>query len=106
MRPPKLSAATPNTGSHSKCVSPLNKDQAGKIFHTYSSYARGLDMLIGAYNWLDLTPRGRDEAGLKHGMAWVRHHDQYDDAYRVDPKVEYRQPAKAADPAGGCCEHH
>jgi len=82
------------------------KDQAGNIFHTYSSYARGLDILIGAYNWLDLTPRGRDEAGLKHGMAWVRHHDKYDEAYRVDAKAEYRQPAKAADPAGGCCEHH
>ena len=82
------------------------KDQAGNIFHTYSSYARGLDILIGAYNWLDLTPRGRDEAGLKHGMAWVRHHDKYHEAYRVDAKAEYRQPAKAADPAGGCCEHH
>ena len=53
------------------------KDGAGNIFHTYSSYARGLDILIGAYNWLDLTPKGRDEEGLKHGMAWVRHHDKY-----------------------------
>src|SRR6266568_9020412 len=40
------------------------KDAAGNIFHTYSSYARGLDILIGAYNWLDLTPKGRDEEGL------------------------------------------
>jgi predicted dithiol-disulfide oxidoreductase (DUF899 family) len=53
------------------------KDAAGNIFHTYSTYARGLDILIGAYNVLDLTPKGRDEAGLKHGMAWVRHHDRY-----------------------------
>ena len=71
------------------------KDGAGNIFHTYSSYARGLDILIGAYNWLDLTPKGRDEAGLKHGMAWVRHHDKYDEGYKVDAKAEYVQPAKA-----------
>ncbi|PYT42618.1 MAG: DUF899 domain-containing protein, partial [Acidobacteria bacterium] len=48
------------------------KGSAGNIFHTYSSYARGLDILIGAYNWLDITPKGRDEEGLKHTMAWVR----------------------------------
>jgi len=53
------------------------RDAAGAIFHTYSSYARGLDILIGAYNFLDLVPKGRDEAGLQHGMAWVRHHDRY-----------------------------
>ncbi len=70
------------------------KDQAGKIFHTYSSYARGLDMLIGAYNWLDLAPKGRDEDGLAHTMAWVRHHDKYGEGYRVDAKAEYVQPAK------------
>ncbi len=55
------------------------KDQAGNVFHTYSSYGRGLDILIGAYNWLDLMPKGRDEEGLPHGMAWVRHHDKYVD---------------------------
>ena len=70
------------------------KDGAGNIFHTYSSYARGLDILIGAYNWLDLTPKGRDEAGLKHGMAWVRHHDKYGENYEVDSKAVYLQPAK------------
>jgi len=70
------------------------KDGAGNIFHTYSSYARGLDILIGAYNWLDLTPKGRDEAGLKHGMAWVRHHDKYGENYEVDSKAVYVQPAK------------
>ncbi len=77
------------------------KDATGNIFHTYSSYARGLDILIGAYNWLDLTPKGRDEEGLKHGMAWVRHHDKYDAAYRVDANAEYVEPAKTAD--AGCC---
>lgn len=54
------------------------KDGAGAVFHTYSTYGRGLDILIGAYNWLDLAPKGRDEDGLAYGMAWVRHHDRYD----------------------------
>jgi len=60
-------------------ISVFYKDDTGAVFHTYSSYARGLDMLIGAYNFLDLVPKGRDEAGLPHGMAWVRHHDRYED---------------------------
>ena len=53
------------------------KDGSGEVYHTYSTYARGLDGLIGAYNWLDLAPKGRDEEGLQYGMAWVRHHDKY-----------------------------
>ena len=57
------------------------RDQAGEIFHTYSTYARGLDILLPAYNFLDLTPKGRDEAEMKpHAMAWVRHHDRYENA--------------------------
>ncbi len=54
------------------------KDADGTIFHTYSAYARGLDILIGTYNYLDLVPKGRDEAELPWTMAWVRHHDRYD----------------------------
>ncbi len=54
------------------------KDATGDIFHTYSAYARGLDILVGAYNYLDLAPKGRDEAGQPYTMAWVRHHDRYD----------------------------
>jgi predicted dithiol-disulfide oxidoreductase (DUF899 family) len=61
------------------------KDEAGNVFHTYSTYSRGLDMLIGAYHWLDMAPKGRDEEGLPHGMAWVRHHDKYADSPLVDP---------------------
>ena len=53
------------------------KDGSGDIFHTYSAYGRGLDMLVGAYNYLDLVPKGRDEVGLDYTMAWVRHHDRY-----------------------------
>lgn len=51
----------------------------GTIFHTYSCYARGLDILNGAYHYMDLAPKGRDEAELPFTMAWVRRHDQYAD---------------------------
>jgi predicted dithiol-disulfide oxidoreductase (DUF899 family) len=51
--------------------------EGSEVFHTYSTYARGLDMLLGTYNYLDLTPLGRHEEGLSHPMAWVRHHDRY-----------------------------
>jgi predicted dithiol-disulfide oxidoreductase (DUF899 family) len=60
-------------------ISVFYKNESGDIFHTYSAYARGLDMLVGAYNYLDLVPKGRDEAELPWTMAWVRHHDRYDD---------------------------
>jgi predicted dithiol-disulfide oxidoreductase (DUF899 family) len=60
-------------------VSVFYKDATGAVFHTYSAYARGLDMLVGAYNYLDLAPKGRDEASLPWTMAWVRHHDRYGD---------------------------
>ncbi len=60
-------------------TSAFYKDGTGDIFHTYSSYARGLDMLVGAYNYLDLVPKGRDEEELPWTMAWVRHHDRYGD---------------------------
>jgi predicted dithiol-disulfide oxidoreductase (DUF899 family) len=63
------------------------KDAAGQIFHTYSCYARGLDILIGAYNWLDLAPKGRDEADLPWTMAWVRHHDRYEDDNPSQPSA-------------------
>jgi predicted dithiol-disulfide oxidoreductase (DUF899 family) len=60
-------------------ISVFYKDGTGDIFHTYSSYARGLDMLVGAYNYLDLVSKGRDEAELPWTMAWLRHHDKYGD---------------------------
>lgn len=60
-------------------ISVFYKDETGTIFHTYSCYARGLDMLNGAYHFLDLVPKGRDEANLPYSMGWVRRHDQYDD---------------------------
>jgi predicted dithiol-disulfide oxidoreductase (DUF899 family) len=62
------------------------------IFHTYSSYGRGLDILLGVYNFLDLAPKGRDEDGLKFPMAWVRHHDKYGQGYEVDAAQLYKHP--------------
>ncbi|MFN0303149.1 MAG: DUF899 domain-containing protein [Burkholderiales bacterium] len=58
-------------------ISVFYKDDEGNMFHTYSCYARGLDMLNAAYHYLDLVPKGRDEAALSYPMAWVRLHDQY-----------------------------
>jgi len=56
------------------------KDADGVIYHTYSSYGRGGDILIGAHNFLDLTPKGRNETGT---MDWVLHHDKYEDAAKA-----------------------
>lgn len=73
-------------------ISVFNKNENGGVYHTYSSYTRGLDILMGTYNYLDLVPKGRDEDALAFAMAWVRHHDRYGDACIVDPKVEYVPP--------------
>ncbi|MDE1166630.1 MAG: thioredoxin family protein [Pseudomonas sp.] len=66
-------------------LSVFYKNPAGEIFHTYSAYARGLDILVGTYNYLDLTPKGRNEEQI---MDWVKLHDQYEGAA-----------------TGGCCHH-
>jgi predicted dithiol-disulfide oxidoreductase (DUF899 family) len=69
-------------------LSTFIKTDNGQVLHTYSSYARGLDILVGAYNFLDFAPKGRDEGALPWSMAWVRRHDEYETA----------PPPKA-----GCC---
>jgi predicted dithiol-disulfide oxidoreductase (DUF899 family) len=58
-------------------VSVFYRDAEGSIFHTYSCYGRGLDMLNLTYHYLDLVPKGRDEAGREFAQYWVRHHDRY-----------------------------
>ena len=63
-------------GEEQPGISAFYKDESGEIFHTYSSYGRGGDLLIGTYNYLDLAPLGRQEA-KGQGMDWVRHHDKY-----------------------------
>jgi predicted dithiol-disulfide oxidoreductase (DUF899 family) len=61
-------------------LSAFYRDESGEVFHTYSAYARGLDHLVGTYNYLDLAPKGRDEDKLPWTMAWVRRHDEYDNS--------------------------
>jgi predicted dithiol-disulfide oxidoreductase (DUF899 family) len=70
-------------------------ERDGEIFHTYSSYARGLDILLPTYNWLDMTPKGRDEDALPWPMAWVRHHDRYGDPKALDAIMLIAQSGKA-----------
>jgi len=77
-------------------ISVFYKDDAGDVFHTYSTYRRGVEVMMGTYNLLDLTPKGRDEDNLRYGMEWVRHHDRYEPA-----------PAMKAAPASGSrCDAH
>ena len=59
-------------------LSVFYKNTDGAVFHTYSCYGRGLDMLNSAYHHLDVLPKGRDEAGLSYTQAWVKHHDKYE----------------------------
>src|SRR4030095_12326889 len=59
-------------------ISVFYKDETGAIFHTYSCYLRGIDMVNGAYQFLDLVPKGRDEESFDFTMAWLRRHDEYD----------------------------
>ena len=67
----------PNTLSDQVGISVFYKNESSEVFHTYSCYSRGVDMLNGAYHYLDLAPKGRDEGGFKFSMEWVRRHDQY-----------------------------
>ena len=59
-------------------ISVFTKDDAGAVFHTYSTYGRGVEVMMGAYNLMDLTPKGRDENDVPYKMEWVRHHDRYE----------------------------
>jgi len=68
---------TPLYGPELPGISVFYRDEAGNIFHTYSTYARGLDMMNAAYHYLDLTPLGRHEEGLPYPMDWLRLRDQY-----------------------------
>ena len=72
-------------------ISVFYRNDAGEVFHTYSTYRRGVEAMMGTYSLLDLVPKGRDEREGK-GMAWVRHHDRYEPA-----------PAPKAGPAAGSC---
>jgi predicted dithiol-disulfide oxidoreductase (DUF899 family) len=64
-------------GDEAPGISVFVKTDRGDVCHAYSTYGRGLDMLNGAYHFMDLVPKGRDEDSLAHPMAWLRRHDQY-----------------------------
>ena len=59
-------------------ISVFARDETGTIFRTYSTYGRGIDMMNNAYHYLDLLPKGRDEAELPYTMSWVKLRDLYD----------------------------
>ena len=59
-------------------ISVFYKDDAGNVFHTYSVYGRGVEVMMGTYRMLDLTPEGRGERDVPYKMEWVRHHDRYE----------------------------
>lgn len=75
------------------------RDGAGDIFHTYSAYARGGEIFLGAYHYLDITPNGRNETINGNLTDWVRHHDRYDAGGRVAATGHYQAPADR----DGCC---
>jgi len=83
-------------------ISVFAKDASGTIYHTYSSYARGADLLVGTYNFLDLVPKGRDEDAFAFPMTWMRRHDRYDD-YQLDATAGYPMPGKIDH---ACCGSH
>jgi predicted dithiol-disulfide oxidoreductase (DUF899 family) len=70
-------------------ISVFYKDKDGNIFHTYSAYARGSETTINTYNYLDFVPKGRDEDNLPFTMAWLRHHDRYEDRRLADVDRPY-----------------
>jgi predicted dithiol-disulfide oxidoreductase (DUF899 family) len=73
-------------------ISVFYKDEDGEIFHTYSSYARGTEMAVTPFVYLDITPKGRNEHGPNFTLTdWVKHHDKYD--------------LSAGENSGGCCCH-
>jgi predicted dithiol-disulfide oxidoreductase (DUF899 family) len=83
-------------------LSVFYKNAAGNIYHTYSTYGRGVEVLMGAYRILDMTPRGRDEDHLSFEMEWVRHHDRYGTNQFADADRPY-WPEKASPASASCC---
>ena len=59
-------------------ISVFARDEAGNVYLTYSTYGRGVEVVMTTYELLDLTPKGRDEAEMDYGMEWLRHHDRYE----------------------------
>jgi predicted dithiol-disulfide oxidoreductase (DUF899 family) len=77
-------------GEEAPGLSVFLRGDAGEVFHTYSTYGRGVEVMMGAYDLMDLTPKGRDERDVPYKMEWVRHHDRY-------------EPRSGAAGSGSCC---
>ncbi len=76
--------------AESSGLSVFCKDESGDIFHTYSTYGRGDEMVDGTYMYLDLTPKGRNETGPHYNLGdWVRHHDRYGAGGFVDRRGRF-----------------
>jgi predicted dithiol-disulfide oxidoreductase (DUF899 family) len=86
-------------------LSVFYRDAGGQVFHTYSTYARGLDILVGAYMVLDLVPKGRDEDHLAFSMEWLRHHDRYGTGVFLDADRPYWPKIEAPSSSSTCCGH-
>jgi predicted dithiol-disulfide oxidoreductase (DUF899 family) len=82
-------------------LSVFYKDEDGRIFHTYSTYARGLDMFMTTYKFLDVVPKGRDEDHLEFSMEWVRYHDSYETNKFADANKPYWPTLEPA-PTASC----
>lgn len=85
-------------------ISVFYKDAAGDVFHTYSTYGRGVEQALGTYRILDLVPKGRDEDQLDFSMAWVRYHDRYESNQFADADKPY-WPETSAQPTSACGCH-
>ena len=82
-------------------ISVFYKDSDSAVYHTYSSYGRGVEPLVGTYTILDLVPKGRDEDDLGFSMEWVRYHDRYGTDVFADKDKPYWPETSGA----GCgCE--
>jgi len=84
-------------------ISVFYKNAAGEVFHTYSTYGRGVETVMSAYRILDLMPKGRDEDHLSFSMEWVRHHDRYGTNEFADADRPYWPETAEPESAGAGC---
>jgi len=92
----------PEQGEEMSGLSVFYKDEEGNIYHTYSTFGRGDEKILGAYMLLDLTPKGRNETGPHFSLGdWVRHHDKYDAGGFVDATGRYMAQMEN----DSCCGH-
>jgi predicted dithiol-disulfide oxidoreductase (DUF899 family) len=91
-------------GEEGSGLSVFYKDETGDVYHTYSTYGRGDEMVDATYMYLDITPKGRNESGPRYNLTdWVRHHDRYDAPGSVDAGGRF-VAAQPTEPACRCEE--